>query len=70
MTNASSSLIEDPVARALIESLQSDVRFIQQQLWAVTGGLVVLLATPWVRQVWRTIPTNGKPRRRAADRNE
>ena len=62
--------MEDPVARALIESLQSDVRFIQQQLWAVTGGLVVLLAAPWVRQVWRTIPGNGKTREQAKEREE
>ncbi len=62
--------MEDPVARALIESLQSDVRFIQQQLWAVTGGLVVLLATPWVRQVWRTIPGNGKTHKYTRERDE
>ena len=62
--------MEDPVARALIESLQSDVRFIQQQLWAVTGGLVVLLATPWVRQVWRTIPGNGRTHKHAMDRDK
>ena len=62
--------MEDPVARALIESLQEDVRFIQQQLWAVTGGLVVLLAAPWVRQVWRTIPGNGKFRRHTEESDE
>ena len=62
--------MEDPVARALIESLQSDVRFIQQQLWAVTGGLVALLATPWVRQVWRTIPGNGKSHKHIGERDE
>ncbi|MCY4109722.1 MAG: hypothetical protein OXG11_11915 [Chloroflexi bacterium] len=62
--------MEDPVARALIESLQEDVRFIQQQLWAVTGGLVVLLAAPWVRQVWRTILGNGKSHKHTGERNE
>ena len=50
--------MEDPVARALIESLQVQIgamhdqlRFVQTQLWGGFGGLFMLMAAPWAKRL-------------------
>ena len=66
--------MEDPVARALIESLQVQIgalhdqlRFVQTQLWGGFGGLFMIMAAPWAKSMVNGRQANKKDQSQSDD---